>query len=136
MLPLSPVPQAAPTPPVTPVPPMQALRGEHDIAAGLRKDRQAFYVKAAAAARGSVIMDIPKPALRPPIQPPGLFHLLPCGFLNFDMECGDYKVFEEEVANWRNDAAFKVRLWAAYGRFHSSKHQVNIVFSLNLVDTL
>ena len=69
-------------------------------------------------------MDVPKPALRPPIQPPGLFYLLPCGLLTFDLECGEFHAFEEEVANLKNDPAFMDRVFAAYGRFYSAKHQV------------
>lgn len=123
--PPSPVPQPAPTPPVTPVPPMQASRGELDIATALRKERQIAYVTAAAAARGSVRMDGPKPALRPLIQPPGLFHLMPCGLLKFDLDNGDYHAFQEEVAGWRSDPACMDRLFAAFGRFSYPKHQVN-----------
>lgn len=69
MAPLSPVDDAALTPLVTPVLPMESSRGVPDIAMGLRNERHAFYVRAATLARGSVKMDIPKPALRPPIQP-------------------------------------------------------------------
>jgi hypothetical protein len=127
--PPSPVAQAAPSPPVTPVPPMQAPRGDLDIASALRKERQFAYVKASAAARGSVKMDGPKPALRPPIQPPGFFHLLPCGLLNFDLETGDFHSFEEEVASWRSDPACMDRLFAAFGRFSWPKHQVMVVTS-------
>ena len=124
LVPRSPGPQAAPAPPVTPVPPMQASRGDSDVASVLRKERQAFYVRAAAAARGSVTMDVPKPAFRPPIQPPGLFYLLPCGLLKFDPECGEFHAFQEDVANLKSDPAFMDRVFAAYGRFHSAKHQV------------
>ena len=98
--------------------------GEHDIAARLQKERQAFYIKAASAARASVKMDIPKPALRPPIQPPNLFHLLVCGLLKFNLECGKFPAFQEEVENWKNDPSFMDRLFAAYGRFYSPSHQV------------
>ena len=119
LAPPSPVAYGAPPPPVTPVTPVESSRGDSDIAMGLRKERQASYVRAAASARGSVKMDIPKPALRPPIQPPGLYHLIPCGLLNFDLECGDLHAFEKEVEGWKNDAAFMDWLFAAYGRFYA-----------------
>lgn len=127
ILPPPPVPHAAPTSHVTPVSPVQASTSEPDIASALRKERQFFYVTAAAAARGTVTMDGPKPSLRPPIRPPGFFHLLPCGLLNFDIDCGDYHAFEEEVHNWRTDPACMDRLFAAYGRFAWPKHQVTFV---------
>ena len=152
LAPPSPIPQAAPTPPVTPVSPMQAARGEPDIASlvppmqasrsepdiatVLKKERQFFYVQAVAAARGSVRMEVPKPMLRPPIQPPGLFHLIPCGLLKFDLECGDYHAFQEEIDNWRNDPAYMDWLFAAYGRFSWHKHQVNVLSSPNLAHWL
>ena len=81
---LSPSPPAAHVPtdaPTAAVAHMETPRGEEDLAAGLRKERHAFYLKAASAARATVKMDTPKPPLRPPIQPPGLFHLLACGLL-------------------------------------------------------
>jgi hypothetical protein len=71
-------------------------------------------------------MDYPKPALRPPIQPPGLYHLMACGLLNFDLECGEFHAFEEEVEKWQHDPSFFDRLWAAYGRFHGPCHQVHL----------
>jgi hypothetical protein len=103
---------------------MESSRGDGDVASGLRKERQAFYVRAATSARNSVKMDIPKPALRPPIQPPGLYYLIPCGLLNFDLECGEFGAFQEEVDAWKNDPASMDRLFAAYGRFHRPSHQV------------
>ena len=78
---------------VTHVPPMETSKGLHDIALGLQNDRHAFYVRAKSAERGSVKMDIPKLALRPPIQPPGLFHLLACGLLKFNLESGKFHAF-------------------------------------------
>jgi hypothetical protein len=69
-------------------------------------------------------MDTPKPALRPPIQPPGLFYLMPCGLLTCDLECGEFEAFHDEVHKWQNNPLFKDRLWAAYGRFHAPSHQV------------
>ena len=86
-------------------------RDPPDIAARLRKERQAFYIKAESAARVSVTMDTPKPTLRPPMQPPGLFFLLKCGLLRFDLECGDFPAFLEEVENWKTDPAFTDRLF-------------------------
>jgi hypothetical protein len=71
-------------------------------------------------------MDAPKPPLRPPIQPPVLFYLLPCGLLAFALENGDFHAFEEEVTNLKNDPAFMDRVFAAYGRFYSAKHQVTL----------
>jgi hypothetical protein len=97
---------------------------DHDIAGKLRKERQAFYIKAASEARSGVKMDTPKPPLRPPIQPPGLFHLLPCGLLKVDLECGDFHAFQEEVDLWKKDPSFQDRLFAAYGRFCYPSHQV------------
>ena len=127
--PPSPVAQAAPTPPVTPVPPTKSPRADPlpadaDIVTGLRKERQAFYVGAATSARASVKMDTPKPALRPPIQPPGLYYLMQCGLLKFDAKCSEFPAFQEELEAWKNDPAFKHRLLAAYGTFHLPKHQV------------
>ena len=75
-------------------------------------------------------MDIPKPALRPPIQPPGLYHLMPCGLLNFDLESGDFHAFQEEVEGWKNDPGFMNKFFAAYGRFYLPTHQVHIFPSL------
>jgi hypothetical protein len=117
-------PQPSSTPCTPPAPAMENLGGAHDIASMLRKERQAFYIKAASEARSSVKMDIPKPPLRPPIQPPGLFYLLPCGLLKVDLECGDFEAFQEEVEEWKNDPSFLDRLFAAYGRFHCPSHQV------------
>ena len=132
LAPPSPVASAAPSPPVTPVPPTQSPRAEPDIATGLRKERQAFYVGAATSARASVKMDTLKPALRPPIQPPGLYHLMQCGLLKFDAECGEFHAFEEELDGWRNDPNFNDRLFAAYGRFCLPKHQVCVLPSLQI----
>ena len=134
LAPSSPAACVAPTPPVTPVTPMESSRGDPDIASGLRKERQAFYVRAATSARNSVKMDIPKPSLRPSIQPPGLYFLLPCGLFHFDLECGQFDAFEEEVQRWKTDPAFMDRLLAAYGRFHLPQHQVNAAPSLLITD--
>ena len=95
------MPHVTPTPP-----PMQSSASSLDLAAGLRRDRQAFYVKVASGARSSMKMDFPKPALRAPLQPPGLFYLMACGLFNFDLECGEFHAFEVEVENWRNDMHF------------------------------
>ena len=84
------VPVASSMPLVTPVSPMETSTSLHDMALGLQKDRQAFYVKVTSVARASMKMDIPKPALRSPIQPPCLFHLLACGLLKFNLECGEF----------------------------------------------
>ena len=119
-------PHAPGHPPMAPVSPMQTSTASQYVASGLRKDRQAFYVKAASAARSGVKMDYPKPALRPPIQPPGLYHLMACGLFNFDLEGGDFHAFEEEVEKWQQDPSFLDRLWAAYGRFHGPCHQVHL----------
>ena len=130
--------RAALLPPPTPAPaphaplhsnmpnvcPMPTSTASHDLALGLRKDREAFYVKAASVARSSVKMDYPKPQQRPPIQPPGLFHLMACGLFKFDVECGVFEDFQEEVDKWQKDPAFIDRLWAAYGRFHGPSRQV------------
>ena len=70
-------------------------------------------------------MDYPEPALRPPIQPLGLFHLMACGLLNFDVECGEFETFQEEVEKWQKDPQFMDKLWASYGRFYSPMHQVH-----------
>ena len=114
----------APVPPVTPTTIMESPRHEQDMAAELRKERHAFYQRAASAARGSVKMDTPKPPLRPPIQPPGLFYLMSCGLLAFDLEGGKYVDFEAEVQQWKDGPAFMDRLFAAFGRFCNPKHQV------------
>lgn len=126
LAPPSPIPHAAPPPPVTPVPPMESSSGHPDIATTLRKERHAFYVRAASSARGSVKMAIPKPQLKPPIQPPGLYYLMPCGLFKFDLELGEFHSFEEEIQGWKNDPAFMDRLWAAYGRFSWPSHQVKV----------
>ena len=117
-------PFAPPIPFVTPVCPMDNSTSSQAVALRFQKDRHVFYVTAISAARASVKIDIPKPALKPPIQPPGLFHLLGCGLLKFDLECGEFHVFQEEVDNWQNDPSFMDRLFAAYGRFYSPTHQV------------
>jgi hypothetical protein len=109
-----------------PVPRNNNSSGEHDVAGRLRKERQTFYLKAASAARANVKMDKPKPPLTPPLQPPGLFQLLQCGLLKFDLECGSFTDFQQEVDNWRNDPNFMDRLCAAYGRFHIRSSQVHI----------
>lgn len=114
--------QPSPDKVVTPDAPPDA--STDDAALALRKDRHAFYMRAASAARVSVRMDTPKPALRSSIQPPGLFYLVACGLLNFDFERGDLQTFEAEVQKWSDDPAFMDRLFAAYGRFHSASHQV------------
>ena len=111
------VPQPAPTPSVTPIPADNNLRGEHELATRLQKDLQAFYLKAASAACAEVKMDTAKPPLRPPVQPLGIFHLLQCGFLKFDLECGSISAFQEEVEGWKNNPSCMDRMWAAYGRF-------------------
>jgi hypothetical protein len=108
-----------------PVSHVQTPTCTEDVAVALRKDRQQYYVKAASAARSGVKMDNPKPQLRPPIQPPGLFYLMACGLVKFDMECGDMQAFRELVEDWQNDPSFMDRLWAAYGKFHSPKYQVH-----------
>ena len=113
----------APPPPVTPVTPTTP-REEQDLALGIRKERQAFYLKAASAARGTVTMDVPKPPLTPSIQPPPLFYLISCGLLEFDLETGTYEDFEAQIHEWRSARNFMDRLFAAYGRFHSASHQV------------
>jgi hypothetical protein len=111
---------------------MQTPTCAEDVAVALWKDRHQFYVKAASAARSGVKMDTPKPQLRPPIQPPGLFYLMACGLLKFDLECGDMLGFLELVQSWQNDPSFMDRLWAAYGRFHSPSHQVHFTLFCNL----
>jgi len=95
-----------------------------DAASMLRKDRHAFYMRAASTARVSVRMDTPKPVPKPSIQPPGLFYLVACGLINFDFERGELQTFEAEVQKWSEDLAFKDRLFAAYGRFYEPSHQV------------
>jgi hypothetical protein len=124
LAPPTPIAHVAPMAPVTPIPPKETSGADQDTASGLRKERQAFYVRAAAEARGSVKMDIPKPPLRAPLQPPGLYYLLPCGLLKFDEKCGDVQTFEEEVHNWKIVPSFLDRLYAAYGRFYTPEHQV------------
>ena len=125
------LPPATPAPhkpvhsPGAPATPMPASSGSQDVAMALRKDRQAFYVKTASAARSSVKMEYPKPALMPPLQPPGLFHLMACGLLDFDVTCGEFETFQEEVEKWQKDPLFMVRLWASYGKFHGPIHQVH-----------
>ena len=130
LAPPSPVAYAAPPPPVTPIPPSESSRGDPDVATTLRKERHAFYVRAAATARASVKMATPKPQLRPPIHPPGFYHLMACGLFKFDLEVGEFQAFEEEFQGWKNDPAFMDRLFAAYGRFYSPSHQVNGPHSL------
>ena len=115
---------AAPMPEATPVSPNENAKVEQDVAAKLRKDRQAFYAKAASAARADVKMETCKPPLRPPVQPPGLFHLLPCRLLKADLEGGSFPAFQDEVDKWRKDPAWLDRLYAAFGRFSSPAHQV------------
>ena len=82
------------TPPDIPLP---SDSTSDDMILGLRKDRHAFHKRAANAARTSVKMENPKPTLRPPIQPPGLFHLMACGLLTFDLERGEFQAFEDKV---------------------------------------
>ena len=124
-----PMPEVIPTPSPVPhvtrsPPPMNRSACTQDLATGLRKDRQAFYVKVASDARASVKMDTTKPALRPPIQPPGLFFLIACGLLKLDLEFGDFQGFQGEVDKWVNDPHFLDRLYAAYGRYCHPLHQV------------
>ena len=116
-------PDAPPVTPPTPVTPVTP-RGEHDLAQALRQERQAFYLRAASAARGSVKMDAPKPALRPAIQPPALFYLMACGLLNFDLDHGRYEDFEAQIQEWKSAPGFMDRLYAAFGRFYGPTHQV------------
>lgn len=118
------VPPDAPVPPVTPATPMETSRGEKDPAAELRKERHAFYLKAASAARASVQMECPKPPLRPMLPPPALFYLVSCGLLAFDLEGGKYEDFKAEVQQWKDGSGFMDRLFAAFGRFCNPKHQV------------
>ena len=106
--------------------PKSSSQSSHDLAEGLRRDRQSFYVKVASGARAAVKMDTPKPALRPPIQPPGLFYLMPCGLLRFDLECGEFQAFQDEVQKWQADPAFMDRFFAAYGRFCAPMYQVQL----------
>lgn len=110
--------------PTTPVSPAQPSSGSEDVAVALRKERQHAYVKAASAARLSVKMDTPKPVLKPPLQPPGMFYLMACGLLKFDLDCGELHESQELVHGWQKDPSFIDRCWAAYGRFHSPDHQV------------
>ena len=83
---------AANVPPKVPLP---SDTPSDDMIAGLQRDRHAFAMRAANVARMSVKMDNPKPTLRPPIQPPGLFHLMPCGLLTFNLERDEFQAFEE-----------------------------------------
>ena len=122
--PSPPPPSPPPMPHVRPMSPMQSSPRSPDLASGLRKDRQTFYVKVASGAQASVRMDIPKPSLRPPIQPPGLFYLMACGLLKFDLDGGEFQAFQAEVEKWQNDPSFMDRLFAAFGRFHLPSHQV------------
>ena len=122
--PLTPAPHAPGNSPRAPTSPVHTSTSAEDVALRLRKDRQAAYVKAASAAQSSVKMDNPKPQLRTRGDPPGLFHLMACGLLDFDFECGEFHAFEEEVTNWKNGTGFTERLLAAYGRFHLHFHQV------------
>ena len=122
--PATPAPHSPVHPPMPHVSPMPTSTGSQDVATGLRRDRQAFYLKAASAARSSVKMDYPKPALRPPIKPPGMFHLMACGLLQFDLEAGQFEAFREEVEKLHKDPSFIDRFWASYGRFSSPAHQV------------
>ena len=103
-------------PPVTPETP----RGERDLAFELRKEHEAFYLRTATAARGSVQMDVPKPPLRPVIQPPALFYLMSCGLLQFDIDRGKYEDFEAQIQEWKCTRNFMDMLFQAYGRFHSA----------------
>ena len=120
----APPPHVSPsTPYVTPGTP-GTPRGEHDLAHAFRKERQAFYLKAASATRGSVKMDAPKPALRPAIQPPGLCYLISCGLLNFDLDNGRYEDFEAQIHGWKSNPGFMDRLYAAFDRFTGPLHQV------------
>ena len=105
------------------------MQSSQDLATELRRDRQTYYVKVASAARASVNMSIPKPALRPPLQPPGLWHLMACGLFNFDLACGDFQAFEHEVQKWRTEPQYLDRFYAAYGRFHDPEHQVQPALS-------
>ena len=124
------VPEPASMPEPTHVSTDENAGGEEDVAAKLRKDRHAYYGKAASAARASVKMETVKPPLMPPMLPPGLFHLLPCGLLKADLESGNFPAFQAEVENWRKDPTCLDRLYAAYGRFYSPAHQVTSLFAL------
>lgn len=68
-----------------------------EMVLGLWRDRHAFHMRTANAARGSMKMNNPKPALRPPIQHPGLFHLMACDLLTFNLERGEFQAFEDKV---------------------------------------
>ena len=125
--PTTPAPQVQVESPRAPISPVQTAAASQDVAVALRKDRQQFYVKVASAARLGVKMEIPKPVLKPPLQPPGMFYLLACGLLTFDLENGEFHEFQELVHKWRNDPCFIDRFWAAYGRFHDPSHQVQPV---------
>ena len=118
-------PAAAPMPDSTPTSTNESAGGEQDVAARLQKDRQAFYGKVASLARANVKMETAKPSLRPPLPPPGLFHLLPCGLLKVDLVLGSFPAFQDEVQKWRNDPSCMDMLFASYGRFYSPAHQVN-----------
>jgi hypothetical protein len=106
---------------------METPTKEHDLALSLRKERHAFYLKAASAARGTVKMDHPKPPLMTPIEPPGLYHLMASGFLAIDLEHGKFEDFEVQVHEWKTHPSFKDRLFAAYGRFWVPAHQVSTI---------
>ena len=97
------------------------------IVAGLRRDRHAFAMRAANVARAFVKMDNRKSMLKLPIQPPGLFYLVPCGLLTFDLKRDEFQAFEKQVQKWNNDPAFTDRLFAAYDRFYSPAHQVQFL---------
>lgn len=97
------------------------------MVAVLQRDRHAFAMQAANIARASVKMNNLKPTLRPPIQPPGLFHLIPSGILTFDLERDEFLAFEEQVQKWNSHPACTDRLFMAYGKFHSSAHQVYVL---------
>ena len=111
------MPPDAPLPHVTLAAHMETPTQERDEASTLRKERHAFYLKAASAARGTIKMDNPKPPLRPTIQPPGLYHLIACGLLTIDVEHGKFEDFQQQVQEWKTQPTFKDRLFAAYGRF-------------------
>ena len=107
--PPTPAPHAAGGSARTPVSPVQTPICTEDVAVALKTDRQQFYVKAASATRSAVKMDIPKPQLRPPIQPPSLLYLMLCELLKFDLECGDMQAFQDVVQNWQKDPSFMDR---------------------------
>jgi hypothetical protein len=131
------VPPDAPLPPVTPATRMETPTEEHDMALGLRKERHAFYLKAASAARGTVKMDHPKPPLMTPLEPPALYHLMACDLLPIDLEQGKFEDFEVQVHEWKTHPSFKDRLFMAFGRFCVPAHQVSsLVFSCPLCSCL